>query len=656
MASNWTRSETISPPNQLTIEYKNITTVGGVQTVEQKSVQLTSTTRSTSQSIYELIRYLDRDSKEQSSEVVIRKIDTTWSTIASVSPGYVAWRLTNDLGLPAGSAKAENITTNEYTITVDGPVMVRETVEQYISMAQFAGGLQIEQWGNFQPSGSEMVLSHRTIREISQIKTADGRDLTQTQTSRWIAAAESSEWKNYAAKRSREIRTQISSSPNAVEPFVRGLIPLVFEGTETQIETGKMPVSNKPSDQELAANRIANGSGGYPSDATPTDVYGNNLGWTSYVPGDWQSYNQDSDNDGIPDWAPYVPGDWRNFDTSDIDYTATDVSVTKDSVINGVVLFNGQLLNPPSFTVTASYELPFAPNDYLEYVTGAIVLNITGQASAADAKTVTATYDMPFAPDDYFQYVNNVPRLIRGGAAAAAEAFGRMETALDIGHAYGQNIVTGWNEAPTLDLSTVYVRLAGIEGAFLLDSCSYAWDADGMVVSSDLMLLGVSGWYGASQPATSWLRLPVPVAGLQQVTAGTSGTATRANSIAIPVGFSARNPAPVLAALPSTGADTYALFRTTQAVVGPIVSVEQVSLATGGIIAAQETTYVLVLSPETATIATGPFIVDSTIVAVPAAATITLAAAVPTISGGVSIAVPAAEISITALAPTITAS
>jgi hypothetical protein len=850
MTNLWTKSETTGPSSKLVIEYK---TTNNQNQVEQKSVTLTSTTNGTSTSTYTALSYTDRDGKPQSSEVLTRKVDRTRNTIAAVNPGYVAWRLGKKLGLPSGDAISENITTSEYITTVDGPVLKTETSDQYVSMAQFSGGLQLEEWGNFRPSGGELILSHRTIRRMDYSKTSDGRDVTRTRTERYIAAAESSEWKNYAAKRGKEMKSDAVKFPEIVEPFVRAMVPLVYEGTEVQIETGRIPVPQKPPDQDIARDSITNGSGDRPSDATPADVYGNDNGWTSYIPdagtdGNWQNYNtdsnndgvpdwneyvpqswedydsdsdsdgtfdwepyvpqdftdydrdsngdgvpdwadsvpttwpefdadtdndgvpdwapfvpvqwedftgdssgdgvpdwapyvptgwedfdqdtdsdgvpdwapfvpdpvnwenydqdtdndgipdwapfvpqtwedwnkdtdsdgvpdwqpyipttwedfdQDSDNDGIPDWQPYIPTDWTDynkdtdgdgvpdwapyvptgtdfdtdsdsdgipdwapfvptgpddFDTSDSDYTTTETEVSNDKVLTGVVLFNGSAFNP-------------------------------------DDTTVTASYDMPFAPDDYFEYVKGIRKLIPGGATAAAQAFGRTESALDVGHAYGQNIVTGWNEAPTLDLSPVYVQLAGIEGAFLMDSSSYAWGPEGMVVSSDLMLLGVSGWYGSSQPTTSWVRVPVPVSGLQQVAAGTAGVGVKANSIVLPADFSARNPGPVLAALPSNGSDRFALYRGSQGLVAPTLELEQIRLATGPLLIVREFEYGLTLEPETAAIATGPVAELEEFTAVsPPVAVISVAGQVPVVLTGASVAVPAAAVGVAAVAPVV---
>jgi hypothetical protein len=778
--NDWTRSETVSPPNEIIIEYVPVEST----TTDTTAVSLTSTTKGTSETTYTKLNYNDRDGKPQVSEVAAKKTDITWTTIASIAPGYVAWRLSKGLGLPDGGAKSENITTSEYELTVDGPVLVRETTEQYVSIAQFAAGLQIEEWSSFRPSGDEMVLSHRTIREIAQLQAADGRIATQTKTSRWMAGAESSEWKNHGSKLASQIKEIQEQFPEIVEAFVRNLIPLVFEGTEVQIETGRLPVPEKPSDEDLARDRVTNGdrstrsrdgSGGTgrrrrttpfdddidrdedgrpirpdPDDddgpsyiiaeyPTKTDfpiigitqklsspeypggpqesinVYylaedtGKLYKWNEAdraywelprpgqstfdiyrpsAPDDWRDYDRDSDGDGVPDWAPFVPPElggpdnWPDFDVdSDGDgipdwapfvpvegrdnWTDYDVDSDGDGIPDWVrYLPTSGPDDWPDFDVDSDGDgvpdwvryVPIGNDfDYDDYdyggpdsdpgndriATGTVVFRDDWFANP-QSSTVTTTYDMPFAPDDYFDYVKGVPQLIRGNAADAAAKFGRLEAALDAGHAYGQNIVTGWNEAPSLDLSPVYVQVAGIEGAFLMDSTSYAWGPDGMVVSSDLMLLGVSGWYGTAAPSSSWLRVPVPVDKLQQVPPGLVGTANKANSIAIPAGFNVRSLGSVLATLPTNGVDSYALYRDGQNLISVLLHLEAIRLATGPSLRAREFDYPLVLEPEVAAIAAGPALIEVTAV-VPPTAVMALDADAPEARGGTTVQPPTAE-------------
>lgn len=685
MANDWTRSETISPPNDIRISYKSRRSDG---TQEKKDVTLVSTTRATSISDYQTFLYNDADGKPQTRDVQSKKTDTTWTTIASVNQSYINWRLANKRGLPAGGAKSENVTTYEYIITTDGPQLLRETSEQYVSEVQFAGGLQIEDYSNYSPTGDDMVLSHRTIREVRALKTAEGREVTQTKTSRWMARGETSEGKSECAYFIKQAKGLIATDPDIIPTLVENYKPLVFEGTEVQIETGRIPVPSKPSDQVIARDGVVNGrsyidkplyesqfptlgdliktwteglwygnakgwSNFVPQDRDPESYLNDSNGdgkpdWYDYVPKDPNDYNKDSNNDGVPDWADYVPDDngdgtpdWENYQGDSNNDGRPDwqdyVPVGDD--------FNSDR----DYTVPSDEQDP--NNDHT--ITG-IVLFQGGSYSSADS-TVTATYEMPYAPDDHFEYVKSIPQIIPGGARAAAEAFGRMESALDLGHAFGQNIVTGWNEIPTLDLAPLYVRIAGIEAAFLVDSCSYAWDGNGIVVSADLMLIGVTGWYGTSPPSSSWVRLPVAPSALYQPGNSTIETiALKANSISIPGGFDARNPGPTLALLPTNGADVFAEWRQNAPLVGPTLTQEASTLLTGAALTSIEYPYALTLPPEVTTLEVGASLVaqEFTALQIPAAV-VEVAALAPTIATGASVAVPAAVVEVAGLAPAV---
>lgn len=321
--SDWTRSETVSPPDQIVIKYKNTLPNG---TTEEKEVSLSSSTRSVSASTYQNIGYTDTDGKRQSSEVQVRKVDTTYNTIASVNQSYIAWRLSNDMGLPSGPAQSQTVSVSEYASTPRGVEMVRETTEAFVSEAQFAGGLQIENYEGYSPSGSPNVLSHRTIREVEQLTSPQGREVTRTKTSRWMARGETSEGKTEFAALSKAFKQFVSENPSIIARLVDIYKPLVFEGTEVQIEVGRMPPPVKPPDQDVVGDEVENGIGNRPSDATPTDAYGNDDGWTKYIPEDtnWQDYVGDSTGTGEQDYLDYVPKDWEDFDTDSNDDGAED--------------------------------------------------------------------------------------------------------------------------------------------------------------------------------------------------------------------------------------------------------------------------------------------------------------------------------------------
>jgi hypothetical protein len=248
--------------------------------------------------------------------------------------------------------------------------------------------------------------------------------------------------------------------------------------------------------------------------------------------------------------------------------------------------------------------------------------------------------------------------LKRGQAARAAMLFGNAQVLLQAGHAFGQNIVTGFGEVPTRDLDPIYIRMAGIEAAFLMDGASYAWDSNGLVVSADLSLSGVTGYTGASAPSSSWVRLPVASTGLNPTPVPDTDVTVKANSIAIPAGFNPRDPASVaaaLAALPTNGSDRYAVSQPDDLLlIIPVLESESVEVMTGGFISAIEYEYVLTLPAETFELATGG-VVEVFAGGVVPAAEVTVAALVPGVSTGASVGVPAAGVAVVAVPPVVAA-
>lgn len=474
---DWTRSQTVSPPQTIVVRYTN-------QQGEQRSVSLQSTNTSETITSFQTIDYADAEGKPQTADVATRKVETNRTTQAAVNQALVVSRLSRGLSLPSGDALEVTTTTYEYIISTTGPIKVREFSETQISVSELAGSLKVPSYEYYTPGTGLIVAARREII-YNTVRGTDGRESTQTVTRTWRSNGRRSEGQTGFAE-AMEGTSAIWSDSAVGGSFIANAVlemaELVFEGAEVTIDIGRASVPQKPADQELVRDEVNNGGGGGGSGNTGAlwEGYDNDFNsdgipdWAPYVPGDWEEYDTDTDDDGVPDWAPFVPDD------SEYNPGASGETSDPRRSVSGVVLFQNAAYN------------------------------------AAD-NTDTASYDLPFAPDDVFEYVNGVRRLIPGGARAAARRFGDTQAALAVGHAFGQNIVTSFDKLPTRDLDPVYIRVAGIEGAFLMDGTSYAWDSNGLVVGADLMLVGVTGYYGAAPPATSWLRLPVPTIGLPKI-------------------------------------------------------------------------------------------------------------------------------------------
>lgn len=322
--SDWSRSETVSKPSFIEVAWETIPTGNGA--AEKKTVQLQSTDVSKSQSTYQSFSYTDAEGASQKQDVVVYKEDVRRTTRARVNLEYVSERLKYGLGLPAGDDLERSVTTYEYTTTADGPKLTREKTTVYISGVALAGQLQDVQYawelsaggyGFYDPPGGEFI-SHETIVEYEEYKTAEGREYTRRKTSRWISAANNPESKASFVKWMKALKSLGDFTAEDVSNAVLAYTSLMFEGTEVNIDVGRLPPPSKPSDEDVTSVEVVNGRMETELDSdsfTPSDRYGNDLGWTSFVPEgtDWRDLNSQPRTGGVPAWNQYVPQQWQDY-------------------------------------------------------------------------------------------------------------------------------------------------------------------------------------------------------------------------------------------------------------------------------------------------------------------------------------------------------
>lgn len=545
--SYWTTSTTYSEPDYVYIRYTDFQG-------QDQAFAYSNAARTESQTRYKSIEYTDADGKKQKQEVATYKIDTKYSAVGAINSGFLSSTLRYNLRPVDFSASAASIGVTWYTynVTKDGPVLSTETTEQRVSEMEFAGGMSIPDYVKIQENGFASAY--------------------------YVP--------NYATSGIVTTRTIVKYETITV-PIAGGL-----ERTKTRTETSRW-ISRGLTQEGQQEFQWAL------KDRADNDI----------VPGlvqQYQSLRYEGTEVATSEGKPAVP-------SRPLPQEATAAAI------------GGQSTSSKTATGTVLY---------------------TAGQSPIDAITTTATYDMPYCPDDI-----STP----GTAQAAALAFGQSEAALDVGHAFGYNIVTSFDRLPTLELSTVYIRLAGIEVAFLTDSLSYAFDASGMVVSSDLMLLGVSGYYGATAPATSWIRLASSPSALPQAPTPSTSVAMKANSISYPVGgVDPRNPGAVFALLGNTGTDTFGTYQGAPQLVGPTLELDAFALAAGPTVDVVEFNYALDTGTDVVDLATGPAVEFAwvTTIASPAA-TIAPAPFAPAISTGARVAVPAAALQVEAAAPAV---
>lgn len=272
--SDWTLSQTISPPRTIVVRYAN-------QQGEKREVSLTSTDTGQTNSTFFSYVYLNEEGAEESTDVVVRKIETKRTTQASINGALVAGKLAAGQSLPSGDAITQIETTYQYDRSTSGPVLVKERAETRITLSEFAGGLAVPSYEFYTP-GTGLVTS--TVRETVNFtaKSSDGREVTRTETSTWIAYGLTQEGQqsfNEQMKQTQDVALDPDGGGAYISASVLSMLPLVFQGTEVRTEIGRMPVPTKPPDHSIARDTINAGQGDRKTSRGRAN-YGNNNGET----------------------------------------------------------------------------------------------------------------------------------------------------------------------------------------------------------------------------------------------------------------------------------------------------------------------------------------------------------------------------------------
>jgi hypothetical protein len=254
--TDWSSSKTISTPRTITIRYTN---TAGVQA----SVALTSTDTSETVTTFGVFRYLDAAGDIQETDVALRKVETKRTTLASVNGALVTDRLSRGLGLPSGDAITKSTTEYVYKVTTEGPELLKETTKVEITLAEFAGGLNVPSYKDYAP-GTSLIVSTEREQKYDSSLSADGRETTRTITSTWIAYGLTQDGQQ-AFARQMEQTQQFAADPVSggayIAASVNSMTPLMFQGSEVQFSIGRAPVPSKASNQSISRTEVTMGNG-----------------------------------------------------------------------------------------------------------------------------------------------------------------------------------------------------------------------------------------------------------------------------------------------------------------------------------------------------------------------------------------------------------
>jgi hypothetical protein len=478
------------------------------------STALTSTTWSETTTNYIGVGYRDGEGKQQSADVVSDRYSFTRSTVAAVNGTFVKWSLENGLGLPSGDANRESYTTYKYELTTDGPRLSKEVTTEYISGFEFAGSLNIEDYaGFFGPPPEEAA--------------PDGSDSGGSESEGSDSEGSESEGSDSPSGGSLVLASRTETE---YDEFT-GIAGRVYTKTST---TRYQAMGLTQEGQQSASKQLA------------LDV-GNGV-----ITGKVFKAMQELTCDG------------------------TEVRTTIGRAQLPSRPSGGELLenyiDEPYYNDPLLQDLGFGTfyDSSSRIGSGGSSVGLQFDSASGNYQSVTDSYAMPYAPD---ATIGTDGSIIDPRAEQAAREYAVMLTGLRMGYANGFNVTTSADRLPSTPFAPLFINAAGLSISTRLNGTSWAFDASGIVASSDLLLCGVAG--ATTTVSVSWVRLPVPVEGLPVLEPpNESEDPAPASTIAAPEDFDATDPGAIFEDLPANENDAPATSQTVNQVVAPFLLIE----------------------------------------------------------------------------------
>ena len=297
-----------------------------------------------------------------------------------------------------------------------------------------------------------------------------------------------------------------------------------------------------------------------------------------------------------------------------------------------------------------------------------------GQESASETAYVTGsststdvtTFAMPYAPDDVFYRTGTCPDVTYGAtksdADSKARAFGRVQNRLLLGNRHGMQMQMAPEKMPTAPMSNLVLQSGGVMALYKTNGTSWAFDANGVIASTDALFWGAIG--GGTGSSGWWF--PVAPGVTQLPAAPTVVDGVIAHGEPVPpwseiVKLEGRTRSMIeVTALP------YPLELLTEVTIANRTTLQSVRVSGFAVPFGGDTTIAALAPRFEASVDVRPVSADNTITAWvpvvgrevgiyanPAAATITITAYAPNVPGASwHMRPPAANISVAALAPT----
>lgn len=130
---------------------------------------------------------------------------------------------------------------------------------------------------------------------------------------------------------------------------------------------------------------------------------------------------------------------------------------------------------------------------------------ITGSTTS----TAVTEFTLPYAPDDAISWDAGTEQFSSRPSDAEQKAmrYGRVQNALLLGNRNGVSLQLTPEQLPKRPFDPLYLQAAGITGGYRVNGTSWAFDASGIVASTDALLWGAVSAASGTNLASSWVPL-----------------------------------------------------------------------------------------------------------------------------------------------------
>lgn len=123
--------------------------------------------------------------------------------------------------------------------------------------------------------------------------------------------------------------------------------------------------------------------------------------------------------------------------------------------------------------------------------------------------TAVTEFTLPYAPDDAISWNETTGEFSSTPSDADQKAmrYGRVQNALLLGNRNGVSLQLAPDQLPKRPFDPLYLQAGGITGAYRVNGTSWAFDANGIVASTDALLWGAVSASSGTNLASSWVPL-----------------------------------------------------------------------------------------------------------------------------------------------------